>query len=135
MKSFLDDVLFVTKEVGRINGIKLDVILKHKRVPSPQHDHTYFEYVSKLCRENAGLQLAEEDANLFALINSCDLVVAIPYASPAYIANYLGIPSVFYDPTNEVLPTNEKLPLVNFSGSKENFIEILNSVILEKLHH
>ena len=135
MKSFLDDVLFVAKEVGRINGIKLDVILKHKRVPSPQHDHTYFEYVSKLCRENAGLQLAEEDANLFALINSCDLVVAIPYASPAYIANYLGIPSVFYDPTNEVLPTNEKLPLVNFLGSKENFIEILNSVILEKLRH
>lgn len=133
MKSFLDDVLSVTKEVGRIHGVKLDVILKHKRVSNPQHDHIYLDHIDELCRGNAGLQLANEDANLFALINSCDLVVAIPYASPAYIANCLGIPSVFYDPTNEVLPTNEKLPLVNFSGSKENFIEILNFVILEKL--
>lgn len=133
MKSFLGDVLFVTNEAGRTHDVKLDVILKHKRASNPQHDQTYFDYVDELCRENARLQLANEDTNLFALINSCDLVVAIPYASPAYIANYLGIPSVFYDPTNEVLPTNEKLPLVNFSGSKENFIEILNFVILEKL--
>ncbi len=125
MKSYLDDVLAAVHEVTRQFGCKVEIVLKHKRAPTSSHDRSYFNYVNELCDSHSHLRLAKEDANLFSLISECDLVVVIPYSSPAYVANYLGVPALYYDPTNEILPINGDTPLIGFIGGRENLIKAM----------
>lgn len=131
MKLFLGDVLAAAQEVTRQFGCEVEIVLKHKRTPTPLHDRSYFNYVNELCASYSYLRLAEEDSNLFSLISECDLAVAIPYSSPAYVANYLGIPALFYDPTNEILPTNKVFPQVRFVAGRERLAKVIIQTLAE----
>lgn len=102
MKLFLDDILMASKETERHLDRKVEIILKHKRTPTPVHDRVYFDYVRELCASNENLYLAAEDENLYSLVGGSDLAIVIPYSSPAHIASYLKVPAIFYDPTGDI---------------------------------
>lgn len=104
MMRFLDDVLAVVSSISRKSAIEVEVILKHKRVQYHGNDDYYYQHVDQLLSDNLNMFLAKEDSNLYTLISSCDVAIAIPYSSPAYIAAHLGVPSIFYDPTVELDP-------------------------------
>lgn len=115
MKSYLGDILLAVDAVKKKLGCEVEIVLKHKRTPTPAHDKAYFDYVDELRDSQKGILLEEEDANLFTLIAESDVIVVIPYSSPAYVANHLGIPALFYDPTNTILASVETgcpIPLV-----------------------
>lgn len=122
MKSYLGDVLAAVDEVKRQFRCEVEIVLKHKRTRSPSHDDSYFSYVNELCESHDQLRLVGEDVNLFTLIAESDLVVVIPYSSPGYVANYLGVPALFYDPTNEILATNEIVSPIRFAAGREDLI-------------
>lgn len=122
MKSYLGDVLAAVDEVKRQLRCEVEIVLKHKRTRSPSHDDSYFSYVNELCESHDQLRLVGEDVNLFTLIAESDLVVVIPYSSPGYVANYLGVPALFYDPTNEILATNEIASPIRFAAGREDLI-------------
>lgn len=39
------------------------------------------------------------DHDLYDLIGASDLVISIPYTSINFMADQIGVPSIFYDPT------------------------------------
>ena len=129
MKLYLADVLAAVDEVKKQLGCEVEIVLKHKRTRTPSHDGSYFSYVNELCKSHAHLRLAEDDANLFTLIAESDLVVVIPYSSPGYVAKYLGIPTLFYDPTNEILTTNEIVPPIRFAAGREDLIKEMSQIM------
>lgn len=124
MGLFLDDLLFASNEASRALSCEVEIVLKHKRTPTPVHDREYFKYVKYLCASNDNLHLAAEDANLYSLIGESDIVVVIPYSSPAYIARYLKVPAVFYDPTGDILPSNID-PEIQFCAGRSELTETL----------
>jgi hypothetical protein len=129
MKSYLDDILVAADELQKQLGCEVEIVLKHKRTRTPAHDDSYFSYVNELCESNDHLRLVGEDLNLFSLITESDLVVVIPYSSPGYVANYLGVPALFYDPTNEILTTNEIASPIRFSAGLENLTKEMTKIM------
>jgi hypothetical protein len=129
MKSFLDDVLSAADEVKRQLGCEVEIVLKHKRTPTPMHDGSYFSHVKELCESNNHFRLVGEDVNLFTLVAEFDLVVVFPYSSPAYVANYLGIPALFYYPTDEILTTNEIVSPIKFTAGLDNLTKEMTQIM------
>ena len=128
MKSYLDDILTAVCETKKKFECEIEVVLKHKRIRTLAHDDIYFNYVDELCASNGHLRLVDEDINLFTLIAQSDLVIVIPYSSPGYIANYLKIPTIFYDPTNEILTTNEIPSPIRFASGIEDLVNELKKI-------
>lgn len=124
MTQFLEHIIATINEVAAPFPM-LEIILKHKRIPSPSHDSTYFDHVKLLCDTNDNLHLAPEDSNLYSLILESDIVVVIPYSSPAYVARHLNIPAVFYDPTGDILPA-EFNSGIKFCSGRERLRDELN---------
>ena len=51
----------------------------------------------------AGCRFCEHHrANIYSLISQSHLAVIYPFSSPAYIADFLDVPSIYYDPTQSV---------------------------------
>ena len=129
MTDYLSDVLAAVDGVRQQKDYLIEITLKHKRKPSPMHDASYFEFVKNRCEADNRIRLAREDANLYSLISESDLVIAVPYSSPGYVAKCLDIPSLFYDPTNEILVSNEIVSPIIFASGRENLIiEIANKL-------
>jgi hypothetical protein len=126
MKKFLDDILAVAQEAGRLLGCEVEIVIKHKRTPSPTHDRSYFTYVNDLSVAHPNFRLTEEDANLFSLIADSNVAIVIPFSSPAYVANHLGVPAIYYDPSTEVVPSNAVIPPATFAaGPAELLAEVM----------
>ena len=131
MVSYMKDILVVVDNLKKQLRCEIEVILKHKRVSIKAHDATYVSHVNELCESNSNLRLVAENSNLFTLITGSELVIVAPFSSPAYVANYFNIPALFYDPTNEILVSNEIVSPIIFVSGRENLtIEIAN--ILER---
>jgi len=103
-KLFLDDILVSLFEMQSLFSCKVEVLLKHKRTRSGIYCQDYFKYIDSLANEaKNNLKIIKEDSNLFNLINQSSLVIVMPFSSPACIADYLNIPSLYYDPTGDLI--------------------------------
>ena len=40
--------------------------------------------------------------NMFHLISGSNLAIVYPFSSPAYIADFVRVPAIFYDPTHSI---------------------------------
>lgn len=99
---FIRDVIEAAQEVGRQRGIKIEVVLKHKRNHhSKIHSSEYISTISKLVDEGA-ITLVDPATNLYDLIVNSDVVVAAPYSSPVYLGLQAGKVSFWYDPTETI---------------------------------
>lgn len=132
---FIDDIMRVTEEIESTVGEAIEVVLKPKRVYEAIHDPSYISHIKRYMREGGRLTLAEPATDLYGLISSCDLVVVIPYSSPVYIATELGIPSVYYDATGELLPTYDKAELIKYAASLENLKAIMLNALTTRRDH
>lgn len=132
VKKFIDDSLSAIDEVGIKLGFKVEVILKHKRKPAAIHDMAYFDYVNHLSKTRDGFRFASEDANLFSLISGSDLIIVIPYSSPAYIAEYVCTTAIFYDPTGELKDVIGDTPHILFSSGIEDLVEKVTMSLTSK---
>jgi polysaccharide biosynthesis PFTS motif protein len=119
MKSFIEDIILASNWAEEVLSCNIQIILKHKRLPSNNHDFSYFQYVKNLCSNNKKFHLASEDENLYSLISDSDLVIVIPYSSPAYLAMDLKVPTVFYDPTGDLLFLGRNSEVLFCSGRTE----------------
>lgn len=65
--------------------------------------------------------------NLFGFVSSADVVVAYPFASPAYVAECCGVPAVYFDPTNQIAyqSFDQGLGLVRFASTAEQLADQL----------
>jgi polysaccharide biosynthesis PFTS motif protein len=72
--------------------------LKPKRQYSSEDSFRYQEFLES---HSSDLEILEWDSDIVAEILKSDLVVCIPYSSPALISKYLGVPTIFYSPTSD----------------------------------
>lgn len=55
------------------------------------------------------LRIIEPENNIYRVIEDCDVCVCMPFTSPFYIAQYLGVPTFFYSPHEAFFGTTQEL--------------------------
>ncbi len=81
--------------------------LKSKRGNSDSHDMRYWNFIETLAKQQQ-INLLEVTSDLYRVIKSADAVISMPFTSTAYIAQLLGVPSAYYDPTGKI-KLNQKI--------------------------
>ncbi|HEV8646191.1 MAG TPA: hypothetical protein VGR01_11555 [Burkholderiales bacterium] len=115
-QKFLQDIAEATESTATQTGRRARIALKHKRGKVVNRDQKYFRFIEELIAKHGNLVVVPAQNSLYQMIENCDLVVAIPYSSPAYVASHLGKPCLFYDPTGTLRPTLEPAPLLEFAS-------------------
>ena len=78
------------------------VKLKNKRKKHKLYDQAHINKILKLSFENNNFDLISHDSNIYSLLNNSSCSISIPYTSTASISASLGIPAIYYDPTNSL---------------------------------
>lgn len=123
MIGFLRGVVKVKDELEQRSGKKVQVLLKHKRGFNPGHDLDYINLVEELLSTEQ-IELISFDANIYFTILQADLVVVVPYSSPVYVADSLGVPSVFFDAVSELVPIYDKGLHIGFASGTDELLHV-----------
>ncbi len=126
---FMQDIFLARGDIENKSGIKPSILLKHKRNYHPLHDPHYISFIQESSSSERNFQLVPYEANMFSLLSECNLAVVIPYSSPAYVASYLGVPAIYYDPTRELLPTYEQNSLISFASGRDELIRTIREIL------
>lgn len=94
MIKFIDDILLTLQ--ARHLGTKIR--LKPKRQYAVEDSLRYQKF---LLSKSPEIEFINWNNNIVDEILKSDLVICIPFSSPALISNHLGIPSVFYSPSSD----------------------------------
>ncbi len=92
---FLLETIEIVNDVEEDLGIKICIQVKSKRQRSSKHDLRYFDLLDSLSRSSS-IILLSENVNLYNVIHGSDLVVSIPFTSPAFVAKELATPSCYF---------------------------------------
>lgn len=128
---FLEGVLKATAVLRELDEIECKVDLKHKRHYSSTHDKGYIELVERRI-EKGEIELIPFNINIYKFIAESDVIVVIPNSSPAYIASDLGVPCIYFDPTEEMAPNFEPVPGVSFASGLDALIEQMVNIYMER---
>jgi hypothetical protein len=135
MIRFVADIVNVAKCAAEDTQLNIDLCLKGK-VKSPaslsQTSPKYITYLQQQV-ESKSISLLDRKTNLWTMIDSCDCIIAVPYTSPAYVADHLGVDAIFYDPTEDIRPTYEKTNNVSFCSGEEELYRKLVTLFKRKL--
>jgi polysaccharide biosynthesis PFTS motif protein len=115
MIAFIENVVAACEKAATRLGQPILVLLKHKRGHSEVHDRSYLQCVSNLV-DGGRMQLAPAQTNLYSIIAASSVAVVVPYSSPAQVAATLGVPAIYFDPTQELVPTHDRDPLITFAS-------------------
>jgi len=130
MKKFITDSVNVINSISLKNMYKFEIHIKHKRAKHINHESRYFDYIKYLEAEYSNFKIIDHNINLYEYISTCNAIIVIPFSSPVFIADYLSIPSIFYDPTDSIIFKQEAYPeSLTFAGNKVT----LNKAIIDTL--
>jgi len=137
MIQFIEETLSVCREMEGRTGRRVRLSLKHKRSYNTKtHDPLYIELISRLSAQGGGIDLIPFETNMYTLLASSDLAIIVPYSSPAYVASRVGVRAIFFDPTQELVPSFEPAPLVEFSSGRAELLRVaLEAVSAPHVHN
>ena len=92
MTQFVSDIAVATNDMYPNALIKL----KPKRKYTSDDSISYCDFLEA---QSSKIQILKWDSDIGNEISKSDLVICVPYSSPALIAKYLGIPTIFYTPS------------------------------------
>ncbi len=92
---FLLEIIEIVNDIEEDLGFKICIQVKSKRQRSSKHDLRYFDLLDSLASRSS-IILLSENVNLYNLIHQSDLVVSIPFTSPAFVAKELETPSCYF---------------------------------------
>jgi polysaccharide biosynthesis PFTS motif protein len=119
LSNFVQAIIALKARLERALGATVTLRLKVKRARTPWYDKGYFDYLDALASTGDLLLLPSlllpSSANLYSVISASHLVVAYPFTSPAYVADALRVPCVFFDPTSTIVRED-------FSDTPENIL-------------
>jgi len=133
IKRFLTDIIYAIGKVQTVIDSDVKIILKGKRETHKSDDEEYHRYIRTLLSDNDNIVNTDSDANLFSLIESCDLSVVVPFSSAAYISSYLKKPAIFYDPTGSIVDNDAKEPLIEFINGRDCLADAMLSIIKQNI--
>jgi polysaccharide biosynthesis PFTS motif protein len=108
--------------------------LKTRRGYKAAYDRSYFEHLESL-RSEGVLTIKHHATNLYSLISGSHLVIAYPFTSPPYIAEWLQVPSIYYDPTATLVRQHfgDSPSLVDFANTPDSLFAAASSAINSRL--
>lgn len=101
LKAFLADIVRLKSVLETDLGKRVVLSLKMKRGFRADYAREYFDYVDGLIRDGV-IDVAPAGHSVFQVISHHQLAIVYPYTSPAYVAEHLGVPAVYYDPTDAI---------------------------------
>lgn len=131
LNRFLTSIIEVCESLSIELGIKIEIVLKHKRHFNKNHDLSYVELCNKMSAEKK-ISIIDYDTNIFNFISSADLTISIPYTSSAYVATFLEVPSIYFDGDNLLNKNYEKHPLLTMCLGEEELRDGLRALLLRR---
>jgi polysaccharide biosynthesis PFTS motif protein len=128
MIAFIEQAVAACEKTATRLGQPILVLLKHKRGHSEVHDRSYLQCVSNLV-DGGRMQLAPAQTNLYSLIAASSVAVVVPYSSPAQVAATLGVPAIYFDPTQQLVPTHDRDPLITFASGSTALAAALDQLL------
>lgn len=128
--SFIKNVIFLKAELEKVFHLPVLFQLKTKRGYNAAYDRSYFDFIEMLGSQGVIL-LEHHSVNIYSLISRGHLVIVYPFSSPAYIADYLKVPSIYYDPTSSIVKHHfgDSPSLINFANSPESLLQAAISAL------
>jgi polysaccharide biosynthesis PFTS motif protein len=102
MIGFIKDIIDVCSDLTNTLGIEIKIKLKNKRKNHKLYDQAHINKILKLSSKNNNFNLISHDSNIYSLLNDSSCSISIPYTSTASISASVGIPAIYYDPTNSL---------------------------------
>jgi polysaccharide biosynthesis PFTS motif protein len=117
IKKFYIDLINLAKLRG------YQIILKPKRQFSTLHHKGYINFLNEICKED-NIYIADGNINAERIIKISNVVISYPFTSTSLIAHHIGIPSIYYFPSNE-LPLestiSKEIPLIQSYQNLEHW--------------
>jgi polysaccharide biosynthesis PFTS motif protein len=128
VSQFVKDIISSSEKMEIILGVKVKLYIKPKRVDirfedriHEKNDINYINYI-KNC---PSINILPPSYNMYEMIAKTNFSIVIPFSSPAFVASDIGIPAIYFDPTNEICyKTNDNK--ISFASGKK---ELLNKMI------
>lgn len=127
---FLGDIVAARDAIWSESGEAASIVLKHKRPQASIHEPRYLDYVDQLSKSAADFEMVPESSDLYGLIAGCDFIIVVPWSSPAYVAQSLGVPAIYYDPSGELLPTFDQLPGIELASGPEALVKAMRRLLM-----
>lgn len=99
---FTEDLLEISKKIG----FKIVIKPKKNLYDIKRYNKVYINKLKKIMLLEKNFIFHDDNNCIENLILSSNAVISYPYTSTANIAKNLNIPSVYYDPSNELDPTS-----------------------------
>jgi hypothetical protein len=135
IKRFLLDIIEIVSILeASIYKRSVELRVKPKRAFSEGYSSKYYQDIED--HKNAGeLVLLPPDSNLGAAISESHLIIAIPFTSPAYIAEEMRIPSIFYDPSCDIVDRSLAVDssYIHFASGKHDLFAKISKMMAEDL--
>jgi polysaccharide biosynthesis PFTS motif protein len=128
--SFVQDVISLRCALEKTFHLPVSFRLKTKRGYNAAYDKAYFDYLEKMDSQGS-VSLEHHSANIYALISGSHLVIAYPFTSPPYIAEFLKVPSIYYDPTKSIVRDDfgDSPSLISFANTPESLLDAAVSAL------
>jgi len=130
-QKFINEIVSNVEKLNHQFNSKFELLLKHKRSYQNIHDRSYIDLIAQLVDSNK-LKLIEHNASLFELIKNSDLVIVIPYSSPALIAEYYKIPVIYFDPSESLSFDKDLWGDFDFVAGESRLFEKMKKLLIDE---
>lgn len=129
--SFVNDIISLKHELAKTFQLPVSFSLKTKRAynvttvdGAAVYDREYSDYLEELASRES-ISLEQPSKNLYSMLSGCHLAIVYPFSSPAYIAEYLNVPCIYYDPTKTITRHDfgDSQTLINFANSPDDLLK------------
>ncbi len=125
LRSFITDIAALKAPLEQALGRPVSCSLKVKRGMRLHYSADYFEFIDQMSASGEILPVSLSE-NLYSMVSGSDLVIAYPFTSPAYLAEWLGVPAIFYDPTGSLVRNDfcELRDAVRFARGRQELLSM-----------
>jgi polysaccharide biosynthesis PFTS motif protein len=130
MSKFINDIVDVVNGIEKYSNRKINLLLKHRMNDVGHDDEQYNSLITNLSEVEKRIFVVNPYVNFYSLVEKCDLIIVFPYSSPAYVADYIGVPAVYFDPIKNLIPIYERTKKISFASGRDELKIKLDKILL-----
>jgi polysaccharide biosynthesis PFTS motif protein len=117
------------------NELNCNVIIKEKKEIGNLVCPIYRRYLDRKILEDE-IILVDSGVSVHSMVKKADLVISWPYTSVGIIANFLKVPSVYFDPSGLLRKDNQSSHGIDLVQGSENLKSwVIDKLIKDNYHH